>query len=1197
MMSEELIVKIKLDTTDIKNQMSGIAKDVNNSLGKSAKGAANSTQAINASMSELQGTMEQIKNLQLYEAISKESDKFKHSLDNVSASWKSFIKVTKSSIGGIGETISSYFRGIERYSNDKGPLERFKNTFAEIFENSKLAFNELGHVVTSFGKLVGSVLDTTAMKIAGTVALIFGTIAGIKKALGVSNLIKAQYYEASSLGLSVSQYREWAYIFESVGESADDLADAIKTLSSEQAILAEGSEGNRLAFEALGLSVAQVTNMSQDELFRETVTRLQQVEDQVKRTTLAYTIFGEDTAARLTNVLKLNNEEMRKMSENFYLLGGGISESFTDKAMKLASAVHSLRTAWSGLTNTMAELFMPVVQKVVEWLTKAIVVVNLFLKTVFNLDIGSSLSGVGSASSGLGNYTESVEQATGAVEKLKRVTMGFDELNIVGNPNSSSSGSADSGGSSGIDISPIDTKNSIFSKAQEQIEAFQEKVRAFMEEWKTELAIIGAALGVLTVAGLIDSLGKALGMGEKFHKVLTNIRKLAGTAIVMTLQYSFVNEFMDNFIDGQGIKEYIKGLLVAALGTAALYAMWGPTGLVIGLGVTAVASLKAVMDNGGVTNMESLIVAITGIVAAIGSIAIAWKNANIAGLISGAAAAIKTGVSGIVTTFTGFVATITGAFSSLFGVIGQFTASIGAVFGATGTGAIVAGSAVIVGAIAAISSVVVYLTKHWDEVAQAARNFFSQNIAPKIDNISNSFKKIGVALGPVGKAITSLINVIGDFFKSINILDAVGKAFDKLGGIIFTAVSSTIAGAINQLLGIFDGFTQAFAGIVQIISGLIQTIVNLFKFNLDEARKSVKLIINGIVDLFNGLYKLVVSPIERFVNGVIGWFVKLWDELVGHSIVPDMMDDIVECFMNLPSRVFQWVAALVAGVISRFTEMWNNVLQGMTEKLNEITQKITTAWSVISGFFNTNIAPKFTVAYWLNVLDGMRSGASQKLDEVRQTVSNIWEKIRGYFNSTIAPKFTKAYWLDKFEAIRSAASDKITAVKGTLNDIWQSICGWFRSAVAPKFTVSYWTDKFSSIKEGARNAFNGIIEIIENAINKVIRKINRISFELPEWAGGDEIGFDIDEVRFGRLAKGGITTGSTIANIGEAGTEAVLPLENNTGWMDILADRIAARNQGPSKIVLKVGERELGWATINGINQITKQTGGLQLVL
>jgi hypothetical protein len=67
--------------------------------------------------------------------------------------------------------------------------------------------------------------------------------------------------------------------------------------------------------------------------------------------------------------------------------------------------------------------------------------------------------------------------------------------------------------------------------------------------------------------------------------------------------------------------------------------------------------------------------------------------------------------------------------------------------------------------------------------------------------------------------------------------------------------------------------------------------------------------------------------------------------------------------------------------------------------------------------------------------------------------------------------------------------------------------------------------------------------------------------------------------------------------IGEAGKEAVLPLENNTEWMDKLADRIAARNGGQSKIVLQVNDRELGWATIDAINGITKQTGGLQLAL
>lgn len=80
-----------------------------------------------------------------------------------------------------------------------------------------------------------------------------------------------------------------------------------------------------------------------------------------------------------------------------------------------------------------------------------------------------------------------------------------------------------------------------------------------------------------------------------------------------------------------------------------------------------------------------------------------------------------------------------------------------------------------------------------------------------------------------------------------------------------------------------------------------------------------------------------------------------------------------------------------------------------------------------------------------------------------------------------------------------------------------------------------------------------------------------------------------------KMATGGIVTSSTLANIGEAGREAVLPLENNTGWMDTLADRIASRNGAPGKIVLELDGKELGYATINSINDITRQTGSLQL--
>ena len=230
----------------------------------------------------------------------------------------------------------------------------------------------------------------------------------------------------------------------------------------------------------------------------------------------------------------------------------------------------------------------------------------------------------------------------------------------------------------------------------------------------------------------------------------------------------------------------------------------------------------------------------------------------------------------------------------------------------------------------------------------------------------------------------------------------------------------------------------------------------------------------------------------------------------------------------------------------------------------------------------------------------MRSAIQTKLGEVRTQVMNSWNAIKSYFTTNIAPKFTLTYWKNKYDTIRSAASTKLNEVKTTIMNAWNNIKTWFNNNVSIKFTASFWQTKFNSIKDGAKSAFNGIIAVVEKAVNNIIKKINTLSWKIPDWVpsvGGKSFGFNFKTVTIPRLAEGGIAIGSTLANIGERGKEAILPLENNTGWMDSLADRLAARMNPATKVVLKVDERELGYATINAINQNTKQTGGLKLQL
>ena len=115
---------------------------------------------------------------------------------------------------------------------------------------------------------------------------------------------------------------------------------------------------------------------------------------------------------------------------------------------------------------------------------------------------------------------------------------------------------------------------------------------------------------------------------------------------------------------------------------------------------------------------------------------------------------------------------------------------------------------------------------------------------------------------------------------------------------------------------------------------------------------------------------------------------------------------------------------------------------------------------------------------------------------------------------------------------------------------------------------------FKSLKNAGKSFGNFFISVAEGIangfikmVNAAIDAINKLSFDVPDWLQGitgmKTFGFNIPRwdktVRLPRLATGGVVTSSTLANIGEAGREAVLPLERNTEWADIIADKINAR--------------------------------------
>ena len=87
-------------------------------------------------------------------------------------------------------------------------------------------------------------------------------------------------------------------------------------------------------------------------------------------------------------------------------------------------------------------------------------------------------------------------------------------------------------------------------------------------------------------------------------------------------------------------------------------------------------------------------------------------------------------------------------------------------------------------------------------------------------------------------------------------------------------------------------------------------------------------------------------------------------------------------------------------------------------------------------------------------------------------------------------------------------------------------------------------------------------------------------------------------------ARGGVfdkptlfTSGGRLGGLGEAGAEAIVPLENNTEWLDKIADRLSDKLGGGRNIVLQVDGKTFGQISVDSINALTKQTGNLPLVI
>ena len=107
------------------------------------------------------------------------------------------------------------------------------------------------------------------------------------------------------------------------------------------------------------------------------------------------------------------------------------------------------------------------------------------------------------------------------------------------------------------------------------------------------------------------------------------------------------------------------------------------------------------------------------------------------------------------------------------------------------------------------------------------------------------------------------------------------------------------------------------------------------------------------------------------------------------------------------------------------------------------------------------------------------------------------------------------------EGLKKGITDMLPSLNEVIESLKQAVNGLI-TFINGTFSGD-WGKAWEGIKDIFKGVFNGIVSIAENAVNYIVRALNRVSFDVPDWIpeiGGKTFGFQLQEVRLPRLASG-----------------------------------------------------------------------------
>ena len=209
----------------------------------------------------------------------------------------------------------------------------------------------------------------------------------------------------------------------------------------------------------------------------------------------------------------------------------------------------------------------------------------------------------------------------------------------------------------------------------------------------------------------------------------------------------------------------------------------------------------------------------------------------------------------------------------------------------------------------------------------------------------------------------------------------------------------------------------------------------------------------------------------------------------------------------------------------------------------EVVNKVLSAKSTITSTF-TSMKDETT-----NTLGTLTANV---VASMQNTASNVTAPLQGIKNNIVS-------------VFREAGQESVTSISDLSTRMSSALGALVQSS---KGQLEGYKGTWQELHGATRGVSNSVIDgsermanAVTDAFNSLLHNLDGFEIDIPNYKFKSRPKTPLPHITIPKLATGGIVSSPTTALIGEAGREAVLPLENNTEWMNTLADRINGGNE------------------------------------